>query len=590
MIDRARSALETARAFCGLATWFLCASTAPAQSLGDLEIGQWAEFKGTLGPDRRFECSAIEVLAPGGGEVLIGTVSEVDVQRERFYVLGEAVHVSSRTTWQDLALSGVRGKRVKVDGHYRGPQKFSARSVAPRGEGRDRIEGRINALQVREGGLEASVMDFQVWIPADVKFENQGAFDTLPLAPEVQFLSASGRSEGEEDYIPGSFELLKDLYLGGLVEYKGTHLRDVDLDHSINKNRDNQRLSFRAQLSWTPAPSFRALFSPRFEFDDRRQVNGTDESTAKPHVNELWVYFSNVFGASGLDLQVGRMDFDDAREWIYKKNLDGARATWTSESLRLELSATTLVDDGSDRDKHTDNLMAYLSNTDPKRHLAAWIVDRRDDRDPRDYPIHFGLRALGEWIPENDVWAEASLLRGYSSNLNLRSYGFDLGTTWSPPFAAPAYFTIGYALGSGDSAGSTNTDESFRQTGFQHNNDKFGGVTTFRYYGEVVDPELSNLAIFTLGAGARILPKTSLDLVYHEFSQVEAATSLRNSNLRSNPDGISTDIGRELDLVFGTRALKGHDFEIVIGRFDPGSAFPVGEDAWVAAVQWRFRF
>ena len=65
-------------------------------------------------------------------------------------------------------------------------------------------------------------------------------------------------------------------------------------------------------------------------------------------------------------------------------------------------------------------------------------------------------------------------------------------------------------------------DHAFRQTGIQDNNDKFGGVTSFKYYGELLEPELSNLHILTAGIGRRFGRRMSLDLIYHNYRQDEA--------------------------------------------------------------------
>ena len=47
--------------------------------------------------------------------------------------------------------------------------------------------------------------------------------------------------------------------------------------------------------------------------------------------------------------------------------------------------------------------------------------------------------------------------------------------------------------------------------GLQENEADFGGAASFKDYGEVLDPELSNLAIFTVGLGLRPSEKFSLD-------------------------------------------------------------------------------
>ena len=108
----------------------------------------------------------------------------------------------------------------------------------------------------------------------------------------------------------------------------------------------------------------------------------------------------------------------------------------------------------------------------------------------------------------------------------------------------------------------------------QLNNGKFNGVSSFRYYGELLRPELSNLHIETLGLGFRIRRKTSVDAVYHRYrldqpaaELVDAAFDDRRLNL------IDRDVGREWDLIVGFEELEHWEFELNVSLFDPGDAF-----------------
>ena len=156
------------------------------------------------------------------------------------------------------------------------------------------------------------------------------------------------------------------------------------------------------------------------------------------------------------------------------------------------------------------------------------------------------------------------------------------------------YFTLGYALGTGDDSTGGN-DGTFRQTGLQDNTGRFGGVTSFQYYGELINPELSNLGILTLGVGAVLTTKTSLDLVYHTYTQDVIQNQLSfapvESNLRrATLNGTDADIGSELDVIFGYRRFASWDLELVGAWFQAGDAWTVGDDAFMAKVQLRYRF
>ena len=577
------------RILVGIVVALALALSAWAQSLEELGVGHWVELKGALDAAGRFVVEKAEVLPPEDTEVLIGTASDVDARTGSFHVLGQRVTTSARTQWKDVDLGSIAGKRVKVQGHYRGPTKFSGRDVSARGAGNDRIVGRIDQLEARPDGRAGRVMGFEVWIPAGIEFENQASFAGVALAPYVEFETAAERSRDSDDFIPGSYRLADELYFGVLLDSKSEHRDDFDLDSAARGDVDTSRLSVRVQFLWTPTDTFTGLFSPRYEVSWRRDERFPEERKGNPGVQELWGYWRAI-GGSNFDLQVGRQLFRDQREWLYKDELDGVRVVWRREHLRVEASATTVLTDGSERDEHSEDLMLYVSNNDELQHLAAYVIDRRDKRVVRDYPIHFGARALGTWIPYTQSWLEGALVRGYQGDVDLRGWAVDAGLTWSPPIQVPLYATIAWAHGSGDDASSAGVNEGFRQTGFQRNNGKLGGVTSFRYYGELLDPELSNLDVLTLGIGARLARRTSLDLVWHAYSQAEAAPALLNAALKSDPDGVHRSLGHEIDLVFGTKAFDGLDFEIVGSRFLPGSAFPDADDAWLASLQVRYRF
>ena len=123
------------------------------------------------------------------------------------------------------------------------------------------------------------------------------------------------------------------------------------------------------------------------------------------------------------------------------------------------------------------------------------------------------------------------------------------------------------------------------------NSGKFGGVTSFNYYGEVLDPELSNLGIFTLGGGIRPIKRVSIDLIYHYYRQHYADDDINGSNLKIDPGGDSKDVGHALDLVMGYRAIENLDVEMVLGTFIPGQAFSGNaEPAYKVGIEMSYNF
>ncbi len=572
-----------------IALLFVCSGSASGQQMDDLAVGQWVELKGALAVDGRFEASSIEVLPPADRHVVVGAVTSVDVAARTFGILGLEASLGEPVRWDEgISFDTLTiGRRVKLEGTYRGVGAFVVREVAPRDAGRDRIAGRIDQIATRSEGREIEVMGFRVRLAAEVKLENTASFADIPLAAEVRFETAQNTLENE-DFVPGSIRLADGLTFGASIESKFTGEHDYDLRETRDRDLGKARFTVRPQLLWTPNDRFSALVSPRVEWNYRDVESGTDSWSSDVRLKEAWARTRDVAG-TGIDLQVGRQDFDDPREWIYKKDLDAVRAVWRGAGMRVEASVSAMLGEVNDPyDGEALNAILYVSNDDSKRHLAGWIVDRRVGGEYDSYPIHFGARMLGEWLPATKSWLEASVVRGYEDDANLRGYAFDVGATWT--LLKPFYMSAGWAFGSGDDAGSGATDESYRQTGLERNNGKLGGVSSFRYYGEVFDPELSNLSVLTFGVGTRLTRDSSLDLVWHAYDQASASAFLRRTDLDADPDGVHTHLGQEVDLILGRRDWHGSDFEFVVGWFDPGAAFVDQDDAWKIAFQWRFRF
>ena len=77
----------------------------------------------------------------------------------------------------------------------------------------------------------------------------------------------------------------------------------------------------------------------------------------------------------------------------------------------------------------------------------------------------------------------------------------------------------------------------------------------------MLDPELSNLKIFTAGIGFRPTASMFVDLVYHEYRQNAFATEIRNFGLTAAMNQVATaqskDVGSELDIILRFRNLFG---------------------------------
>lgn len=564
----------------------LAAPVASAQKADAIRVGHWIEVRGSLTGTDVFRAERVEVLVPEDEEVLIGTASRGGPGGSSFEVMGQPVDVSDKTEWSKLDPKRVDGVRMKVEGYWRGPLKFSARKVASRGDGRERLAGRVDDVQRTPRGLELHVMRFVVVVPPGLELDQETPLDECPLAPERVRNTIDLAAKGEDDLFGRGIRLADDLTLLGQLEVR---YRDEDDFDFADSSRTDYSASARARLEWTPSDRFDAVVEGRVDYRWRDDQDDGTSTRQNARFGETYAHVSGVLHPS-LDLYVGRQDFDDYREWVYDENLDAVRFVYSRPGLRSETSVSTTLGDGNDRNEESVNLIQYLSNGDRHRHLAGWAVYRDIDFEADEQLLYGGLRALGAWLPANDSWLELALVYGSRDDTTVTGWGYDVGTTWTPKRLSPFAFTVGYALGTGDSDPDGSTDSTFRQTGFQDNNAKFAGVTSFRYYGELLDPELANLGILTLGVGAMIAEKTSIDVVYHAYVQDQLIDRLYDADLDRRPTGLDGDLGWELDVILGIRRWRNWDIELVGAMFRPGDAFSEESDAFLARAQVRYRF
>jgi alginate production protein len=569
----------------------------PQEGIEALRVGHWIEARGAF-EGERFVASKVELLVPHEHELLIGTVPEGERDPDRFRLLGQPVHVSERTEWEGgLEPGELAGRRIQVEGRWQGPGKLAARDVEPREEGRERIGGRIDALERVAGGVEARVMRYVVFLPDGVELELEKPLSEIPLAPPREvtaFEDSPSELEVEfgldDDRLGPGIALADGLVLEGLAELQSLFEEEYDLDREDEEDRRDLRASGRLRLAWTPRETFAGVAELRYSETWRDDDEDGRSSEGDGELGETYLHWSGLAGGS-LDLVAGRQDFDDPREWIYDQNLDGVRAFWDLGGALVELSGSTTLADGSARDGESTNWIAYVSNGVKKRHLAAWALYKdvglhgQEERD-----LWIGARALGKWLPGTKLWLDGAWLTGERGSTDLAAWGYDAGATWAPDFLGPLSFTLGYALGTGDDSPGDGDDGTFRQTGYNDNTAKFDGVTSFQYYGELADPELANLGIFTAGVGLRLGEDTSLDLVYHRYTQDVPAPIFFDTDVDPDPNGLDADLGQELDLVFGCRTWEHFDLEIVGAAFDPGDGFDEEDEAYFAKVQLRYRF
>ncbi|TDJ08799.1 MAG: hypothetical protein E2O71_03785 [Deltaproteobacteria bacterium] len=430
-----------------------------------------------------------------------------------------------------------------------------------------------------------------------------GDADTrLRLGKDVPF-----KDQREDDLVRVSQTLTTDFFYR-LTEATSVYFRGSAFYRSRRKDFDDHRTNFDSDLS-------------TLIHDDRERERGVAW-------REGWIFIGNLFDTP-LSIQLGRQRVNEAREWWWDEDLDAVRLRYDRSDLHFELAVAQQLARRTSVESHIDpeeeDVLRFLGRATwewtRKNRLQLYLLSQNDHSDTacpsppcRETAIKdveedesdanltwLGASADGRWglgsAGRLYYWADTAVVGGRETFLDysgvsdqrfvdsrtrhgVHGWGFDLGATWQTRLPGRPSLTLGYAMGSGDVRSDSpkaddqkSNDHSFRQTSLQDNNDRFRGVNSFKYYGELLRPELSNLRIATAALGFRFLKNSSVELIYHSYQQVEAAKFLRKATVRRQPAGRKRGIGHELDLVIGIEEWEHFEIELIAAGFRAGPAF-----------------
>jgi alginate production protein len=447
---------------------------------------------------------------------------------------------------------------------------------------RFRIEGELTRLEQDKGIARIGIVPVRLADNARLQTTDQ-AEEVDPNDPLALFLA------DEQKGVPFTVRITDDLLLGGELSASGEYDDDLDLRRDRHRDRASLDAEGKLDLLWRFADngSF-VLLEGRYGHEERFRESDADTSDDRENLSRAYAYVRML---DVLRLQVGRQDFDEEREWLYDEILDGVRLGSRFGPVDLEASASMGREFLAEENALEETSMFVGLGRywlDEEHRLTAYFIQRRDETQVNFEPYLLGLRSYARPPRGLGHWLELAKADGYLGSNRIDGYAIDAGLLYRFEAELRPTIAVGWAFGSGRADGSSRI--GFRQTGVQDNNGKFGGVTSFRYYGEVLEPELANLEVLTAGAGIRPTRSSSIDLVGHVYRQDVASTLLADTKLRTAPDGTSRDLGWGLDLIVGLRRANRFTFEVLAGMFDPGNAFDNRDPAFNFAATVRFKF
>ena len=517
--------------------------------------------------------------------------------------------------------------RVKVDGQLDGRNRFVADKVRIRRnqDYRERkIVGPITEIHESTRGLaELVVLGLSVVVDDATELVGRGG-RSLPIVrgrlgvvDEDDLLFTSRKRMGRHVAMAG------ELRLGGEL---------VSNPHLDDERQDDELSSAVGGII-----GFAADLGPVFAYAEAQGareylIYGEDDFASGEEdvrVGEAYIEIRGLL-ARWFAVAIGRQKFNEEREWYYnRQNLDAIRLVAETRNLRVEASVSRdLFDETRNpRDQDLLNTMLYgryVVNDDLS--IEGFYVDREDRTELDDSQTNSGVRILAEPGRHLELWADLSRLTGSvctrarltPSGLtdsgqrcgreeptsvltrDVRAHAFDVGGTYRPRVALDPSLTLAYAFGSGEDDSVSDlpieeqaqvTSTSYRQTGLERNRGRYNGVVSFRYYGQVLDPALTNLAISTIGVGIRPKRVYSIDLIHHRYRQDEASRAYFDFGIDEDPNGESRDIGEAWDLILGYEPSRRLELRLNAGVFLPGAAFdPSAESATLVRFQSKFRF
>jgi alginate production protein len=408
---------------------------------------------------------------------------------------------------------------------------------------------------------------------------------TAPTAPDESLFGDNAVRGKESD---------DEWQISARITYDMSVLTESDLDRATDDDRLRILPEARLEVLHMPDDDVEVFASVEAGYDLERQ-NGQWQEVERFELRELYLLLDD-FIAKDFQLQVGRQDVEDGREWLYDSRLDGVRMAydhraWRIEAMwgREELVRANLLRSNPGRDKVDVWLLHAEYEVTKDWDLAAYVIKQNDLRASNVSPLTVGIQSEGRTGPVGH-WLELARQRGNSGTRQLKAWALDAGLIWYLPLPAKPALFAGYARASG--GGDAVTSHAFRQTGLQDNEDRITGLSNVRYYGEALDPDLSNLEIFTAGLGFRPSNGTSVELIAHRYRQ----PMLDDNNLRGSPisaelDGDHRDIGTELDLALSARLTRFAAIEAKLGWFIPGRGFDsTRKDSVLAKVRVVIRF
>ena len=355
-------------------------------------------------------------------------------------------------------------------------------------------------------------------------------------------------------------------------------------------------------LVLSPGLQYLHNFSPTwFFYTDDRLIYSINKSNTnlKFDIKDFYISSRNLF-ENRANFLIGRKYLKDDRGWYYKTSLD-TLAIFNKHDLLLyelylgtRLNKNTMAYDPNEIQtnlKGAKFLFGHISYEFFKKNTVEGFYIYEDNKNAQKKLGWTGLRLQGELLRPNlnifSYWIDVASMRGKYQSKNTRGLGYDIGGKY--------YFTHYYAGIAASLAYGSGGGSRYLQPSFTNNRSNYlSKDVSYRYYGEFLQPELSNMLITTLDFLYHFdndTNKTAI-IALHNYKQDKSSTSQYNAtNKTVNPNGKSTNIGNEIDVIIHYDLFANSYWRFSFGYFLGGSAYnkKTGKkDGYNAQIYYRY--
>jgi len=389
----------------------------------------------------------------------------------------------------------------------------------------------------------------------------------LTLSPIVAF-PKNIKQESNETNKTCLASLLR-FYINGGISY-------IIGQKPVNSNRllgNNENIKLGLQYScftknWKFYTDDRIIFS-------RKEKNSIITKGIDLDIKELYLKSYGLFD-NRLNFLIGRKQLFDNRSWWIDKSMDtlgifNLHDLWLYEIyIGGRFNNPSLLSNSTSSTsnlKHTKFALGHLTfQWHYLEYLGFFALKEKTNVVSNKRDINWlGIRAFGDKYLNADskirYWIDIAKNKGSYNYKNINGLAYDIGAI---------YMKNQYSLGGSYAYGS----KEYFQPIFTDNKSKFiQKDIKFRYYGEFLDPKLTNISIFSLyGAYKPSIEKTYI-LALHNYHQINSSYPIQTTSYIVQPNGSDKYIGNEVDLLYQYLLSLRYNYKIILSYFKGANAF-----------------